>query len=175
MPDGDWYQIDTPLRSMVFAHYNEDAAEEGSTPKHCKSKPYFYDTWDVNFPEIRLRKWCRFAKCDFCVDWRRLAQVNSRKAEATERLKLHRAWANVRERGLFHKKQEKAIRRPSEFISVSIDGMCACDCVCVFPFSVLFLFLLFFLFIKNHHVVCFPFPFFSFFYSFFCLSKITMF
>ena len=84
--------------------------------------------------------------------------MNSRKAEAQERLKVHRAWANVRERGLFHKKQEKARRRPSEFISVSIDGMCACDCVCV--------------------CVCvFPFSFrsFYFFYSFFCLSTITMF
>jgi hypothetical protein len=162
MPDGDWYQINTPLRSMVFAHYNEDAAEEGSTLHHCKSKSYFYETWTDNFPEIRLRKWCRFAKCDFCVDWRRLAQVNSRKAEAQERLKVHRAWANVRERGLFHKKQEKARRKPSEFMSVSIDGMCVLvffslmACVCVFPFFLPFLFFLFtflFLFIKNHHVL----------------------
>jgi len=124
MPDGDWYQINAPLRSMVWTDYNGDAAEEGSTYKHCKSKSHFYGVWRDNFPEIRLRRHCRFAKCDFCVDWRRLGREHHRKAEAQERLKLHRAWANVRERGLFHLKREKAIQRPDEFISVSIDGMC---------------------------------------------------
>ena len=158
MPDGDWYQIDTPLRSMVFADYNEDAAEEGSELKHCKSKCYFYDTWNANFPEIRLRKWCRFAKCDFCVDWRRLSQDHSRKAEAQERLKVHRAWANVRERGLFHKKQEKAKRKPREYISISIDGMCVRVTVCVFsfrfPFPVYSPFLVFF-FVVYQKPACF--------------------
>ena len=129
MPDGDWYQINTPLRSMVWAHYNDDAAEEGSTYKHCKSKSHFYGVWRDNFPEIRLRRHCRFAKCDFCVDWRRLGRQHQRKAEAQERLRMHRAWANVRERGLFHLKREKAIQRPDEFISMSIDGMCVTLCV----------------------------------------------
>ena len=125
MPDEGWYQLNIPLRSMVHANYNADA-EQSDTLKHCKSKSHFYQVWNKNFPEIRLRKYCRFAKCDFCVEWRRIGQEWSRKAEAREKLKNHRAWANVRERGLWHLKRDKAIAEPDKAISISIDGMCAC-------------------------------------------------
>jgi hypothetical protein len=35
---------------------------------------------------------------------------------------MHRAWANVRERGHWQLKQEKAISKPDDAISISIDG-----------------------------------------------------
>ena len=132
MPDEGWYQLNIPLRAMVHANYNEDAAEEGSSLEHCKSMSYFYSVWNTNFPELRLRKHCRFAKCDFCVNWRRIGEDWKRRGEARERLRLHRAWANVRERGLWHKKRDSAINNPDEAISISIDGMCVVLCVCVY-------------------------------------------
>jgi len=131
MPDEGWYQLNIPLRSMVYANYNEDAAEPGSTFHHCKAKSHFYKIWKHNFSEIRLRKHCRFAKCDFCVEWRRISTNWQRKGEAQEKLRLHRAWANVRERGLWHTKRDAAIAHPKDYISLSIDGMCAfVCCVC---------------------------------------------
>jgi hypothetical protein len=151
MPDEGWYQLNIPLRSMVFANYNADAVES-DTLMHCKSKAYFYDVWNNNFPETRLRKYCRFAKCDFCVEWRRIGQELSRRAESRQKLRMHRQWANVRERGVWHMKREKAIAEPHNAISISIDGMGACvvvrDCVrlCRVCSIFFFFFLLFCLF-----------------------------
>ena len=113
IPDEGWYQINTPLRSMVFENYNADA-EENNLYVHCKSKSYFNALWHNNFPEIRLRKHCRFAKCSFCVHWRKISRGENfaRKAEARRKLKLHRGWANTRERGLWHHKMNLAITGP---------------------------------------------------------------
>jgi len=44
MPDEGWYQINTPLRSMVFENYNADA-EENNLYVRCKSKSYFLALW----------------------------------------------------------------------------------------------------------------------------------
>ena len=79
MPDASWYQLNVPLRTMVWSMYN-DAAREAierdslsdsrTSMTSCKSQSYFNEVWALNFPEMRLRKHCKFAKCDFCVDWR---------------------------------------------------------------------------------------------------------
>jgi hypothetical protein len=122
MPDEGWYQIDTPKRSMVFADYNNDAEESGEYLP-VKSKSYFYSVWDDNFPEVRLRRHCRFAKCDFCVHWRTKAQDRATLPEARARLRAHRAWANVRERGYWHAKVTEAKTDPDKALSISIDGM----------------------------------------------------
>ena len=135
MPDEGWYQINTPQRCMVFDNYNIDAAENGAY-RHCKSRSYFNQVWHENFPEIRLRKHCRFAKCDFCVHWRKKCEDTNTNAEARERLRQHRAWATVRERGLWHKKVTEATTTPDRAISISIDGMS----FLFFSFVLLFLF-----------------------------------
>jgi hypothetical protein len=85
MPDGEWYQLNIPMRTMVFANYNADAAESDGRLVHCNSQAYFCKVWHDNFPEIKLRKHCRFAKCDFCVHWRQAGRDWNMKAEATER------------------------------------------------------------------------------------------
>jgi len=84
MPDEGWYQLNMPMRSMVYESYNADAEEFGLL-KHCKAKSHFYDVWNRNFSNIRLRKHCRFAKCDFCVHWRKISEEPGRKAEALQR------------------------------------------------------------------------------------------
>jgi hypothetical protein len=84
MPDEASYQLNIPLRTMVFANYNADA-KESPVFLECKSKTYFCKVWHDNFPEIKLRKHCRFAKCDFCVHWRAASSDWNLKAEATQR------------------------------------------------------------------------------------------
>ena len=84
MPDEGWYQLNMPMRCMVWSEYNEEAKAFGLLRK-CTNKGYFYKVWDDNFPELRLRKHCKFAKCNFCVNWRKISEEPSRKAEAAER------------------------------------------------------------------------------------------
>jgi len=139
MPDEGWYQIDTPKRSMVFDDYNNDA-QESDDYLVVKSKAYFYTVWNENFPEIRLRKHCRFAKCDFCVHWRKMAQDQTTNAEARTRLRAHRAWAHVRERGLWHSKITEARTNPDKALSISMDGMCVRSSSFFFSFQSYLLF-----------------------------------
>jgi len=84
MPDEGWYQLNMPMRCMVWSEYNEEAKAFRLLRK-CTNKGYFYKVWDDNFPELRLRKHCKFAKCNFCVNWRKISEEPSRKAEAAER------------------------------------------------------------------------------------------
>ena len=63
----------------------------------------------------------RFAKCEFCVTWRKASEDPARKYEAMVRLRAHRQWAHVRERAKFEAKKRRAKGCP-DFISVSMDG-----------------------------------------------------
>jgi hypothetical protein len=94
MPDEATFQVNIPMRSMVFENYNADA-EESNVFLKCKSKSYFCKVWHDSYPEIKLRKHCRFAKCDFCVHWRAEANDWARKAEATQRLVYLRLCCSV--------------------------------------------------------------------------------
>ena len=67
MPDGGWYMVNKPRRKMVHADYCKDAEEFPDLYKYC-TKSWFNTIWRQHFPEIRLRKHCRFAKCAFCVE-----------------------------------------------------------------------------------------------------------
>jgi hypothetical protein len=117
MPDQSWRMTHEPSKRRVYEKYKEDGND-------C-SPTLFYDTWRLNFPEIRCRKHCRFAKCDFCIERRAILQDQTRLADhplAKERLTLHLTWAHSRERGLYHKKQAEALSNPKDVMSISLDG-----------------------------------------------------
>jgi hypothetical protein len=65
--------------------YNADADDDPDSYKHCQSQSHFNDVWKKNFSNVRLRKYCRFAKCDFCVHWRMKSEDLKIKPEAIER------------------------------------------------------------------------------------------
>ena len=125
MPDEGWYQLNEPLRYMVWENYEADCKEfpELYIPV---SKPYFSENWRRLFPEVRLRRHCKFAKCSFCVRWRmvieRATSNAAHKAEAKARLKAHRDWATILERGVFKTKRDHSIQNPKLSISISMDG-----------------------------------------------------
>jgi hypothetical protein len=125
MPDGGWFMVNKPRKKMVYEDYLEDVADYPELYKTCTSQ-WFNTIWREHFPEVRLRKHCRFAKCSFCVKWRQIAtdkKVSSKTREdAKNRLKMHVAWAHKDERGYYHSKRAQAIREPAEFISIAIDG-----------------------------------------------------
>jgi hypothetical protein len=100
----------------------DDVEEKPHLYTPC-DESYFRSVWRNNYANVRLRKYCKFAKCEFCVDWRRIYDTEpGRRAEASQRLKIHRQWANVRERAVWKKKITRAHEEPLNYISVSIDG-----------------------------------------------------
>ena len=122
MPDEGWYQLNEPLRSMVYNNYVLDCADSPELYTKC-SPDYFNKMWRENYPEVRLRKTCRFAKCSFCVHWRGVYERNDhRRPEAKTRLRAHRDWASIRERAEWKHKRNQAIQDPSRYISISMDG-----------------------------------------------------
>jgi hypothetical protein len=122
MPDEGWYQLNAPQKEVVFDDYIEDVKEFPDLYEKCH-RSYFDSIWLKNYPDIKLRKYCRFAKCEFCVDWRRIFDnFPDRRAEASLRLKHHREWANVQERAYWKQKQDLASTEPEKYISLSIDG-----------------------------------------------------
>jgi hypothetical protein len=126
MPDeGGWCMVKQPRRNMVHDEYIEDCKlfDELYT---CCSPDHFNKVWAKNFPEVRLRKHCRFSKCSFCVHWRGVATSRDVsafvKADAKNRLKQHYGWAQARERGYYHFKRDRAVKSPEDYISIAIDA-----------------------------------------------------
>ncbi len=69
--DQGWYMLPVARKVTLFKNYDLDATAWPHLYKSCKQS-HFLDVWTKMFPEIRLRKHCRFAKCGFCVEMREL-------------------------------------------------------------------------------------------------------
>jgi hypothetical protein len=126
MPDeGGWYMLPQCRKKFVYLDYMKDCAEEHLHYSKCTER-YFVQIWKALYRNVRLRKWCRFAKCNFCVSVRAIMFNASNslavRNDARSRLREHRDWANTLERGVYHSKMSKAICSPQEYISISLDG-----------------------------------------------------
>ena len=125
MPDQGWYMLPVARKGTLFEQYELDAAAWPHLYTRCKQS-HFLIVWAKMFPEIRLRKHCRFAKCGFCVGQREIqtsgTATSDEKAVARERLTLHINWALKRERGIYHDKKVKAFQNPLKCISIALDG-----------------------------------------------------
>ena len=125
MPDTGLYQLQCGRKHMLFENYSLDVACRPDLYMKCE-KSHFYHVWRESFPNVKLRKHCRFAKCEFCIDKRDIISSPTmqelQKADARERLKLHLNWAHTRERGFYHSKRDEAIKCPQKKLSISIDG-----------------------------------------------------
>jgi hypothetical protein len=87
---------------------------------------HFNMLWREQFPEVRIRKHCRFSKCGFCVEHRgvlmnRMASGKDRD-RSKQLLRLHYQWSAVRERGLWQSKQRRSIESPDLSLCISLDG-----------------------------------------------------
>ena len=125
MPDTGYYQLQCGRKNMLLDDYLLDAQRWPDLYLECNDS-YFYQIWRESFPNVKLRKHCRFAKCEFCIDKREAISSpimsELEKADARERLKMHLNWAHTRERGFYHSKRNEAIRCPQKKLSISIDG-----------------------------------------------------
>jgi hypothetical protein len=126
MPDeGGWYMCNHQKKTYVYKEYVEDV-QLWPTLYLAVTRQWFTSVWRDNFPEIRLRKHCRFTKCYFCVKYRGLAadrtQAVAVREDAKSRLRQHYAWAHKRERGLYGHKTALAVTQPQAYISIAIDA-----------------------------------------------------
>ena len=99
MPDTGYYQLQCGRKNMLFEDYLLDAQRWPDLYLECNDS-YFYQIWRESFPNVKLRKHCRFAKCEFCIDKREAISSpimsELEKADARERLKMHLNWAHPR-------------------------------------------------------------------------------
>ena len=117
--------VNQPRKKMVYEDYVADVSLFPTLYTSC-TQAWFNTVWRENYPEIRLRKHCRFTKCVFCVEWRAKAtdrdNSDRSKLDAKHRLGKHIEWAHKKERGLYHDKRMKAEQHPATHISIAIDG-----------------------------------------------------
>ena len=126
MPDDGTFICHFPRKKDLYDQYMLDALDDTSGILVGCKPDHFLKTLRVGFEEIRLRKHCRFAKCDFCEEWKGRMHDQSVdaavRAEAKERYTEHANWAHVRERGFYHTKKLKAEKDPTNFMSIALDG-----------------------------------------------------
>ena len=127
MPDEDAWQVSWALKRHVYAAYMadvNDAAYMGVYIATCKS--HFNKCWREQFPEVKLRRHCRFSKCELCVLQRGILYDRSASAQAKNIarhiMELHIRWIFGSERSLYHLKKNNALIEPAKFISIAIDG-----------------------------------------------------
>ena len=111
MPDDGSFICHQPTRQELYNQYMLDARDDTSGTLYECHADYFLATLRDYFPEIRLRKHCRFAKCDFCGEWKGKMHDQSvgaeLRAEARARYTAHVEWAHIRERGFITRKDYK--------------------------------------------------------------------
>ena len=66
MPDTGLYQLQCGRKHMLFENYSLDVACWPDLYLKCE-KSHFYHVWRESFPNVKLRKHCRYAKCEFCI------------------------------------------------------------------------------------------------------------
>ena len=128
MPDNGWFMVNHSRRRYLWEDYMVDVELLSNVPGAYPelTKGYFCYVWKECFPEIRMRKYHRFSKCEFCVALR--AEIHNRtlaiasRLQAKARLSEHLQWAHKLERGLYHKKKMLATSQPASYISIAIDG-----------------------------------------------------
>jgi hypothetical protein len=69
MPDTGYYQTQYGKKYMLHEAYLLDVGCWPAIYTGCKQS-YFNVVWRESFPQVMLRKHCRFAKCEFCIDKR---------------------------------------------------------------------------------------------------------
>jgi hypothetical protein len=124
MPDEEVFQVCAPWKKTVYKWYQVDSKEYPSVYVPC-TEDYFNKIWRTHFSNLKLRKWLRFTQCGECAKWRaiRWDRKSSRdeKREAIRELVKHYKFIK-KERATAHAKAAQAIERPTEVLSIAMDG-----------------------------------------------------
>jgi hypothetical protein len=124
-PDNDYIYLPYANRATVYQLYKAEVIAVPGLPPPAK-EAYFMRVWRVTvaLQFVRIRKWLRFATCDYCVDYRKRREETSehslREAIKADEL-LHHAFVQG-ERGSYYKRQTRAEVHPRKYFSVIIDG-----------------------------------------------------
>jgi hypothetical protein len=125
MPDTEWYQLSAPDRKTVWEWYRDDCRLFPTILVSC-SYAYFTKIWTKHYGKIlRLRRFCRFSKCDFCLEKRgikhnRKLRMGDRMQAQTELLEHYQYIS--RERELALSKAFQAVKDPAKYLSIVQDG-----------------------------------------------------
>jgi hypothetical protein len=118
------YQIPHPKKNDVFMEYEEDCRNFPELYLPC-DESLFLKVWREHFPNIKLRKYLRFAKCSICTTNRELRTDPKASAECKAKCKAemtkHWQWVMM-ERGGEIYRQKEAVRKPKEVISITQDA-----------------------------------------------------
>jgi hypothetical protein len=113
------------------AHVFQDLSSIHSLPEGMKEK-YFKILWRRYFPNVVLKRWNPFAKCDTCTRFRQLIQRIPRKyvdihKSIKVQQKQHREQVTVFRRRIMDR-DELAETQPSQFLKILVDGMDSKKC-----------------------------------------------
>ena len=91
-PTDGSFTLPCARKASVWKWYEEDANKHPTCYAHV-SKSYFFGIWRQYYPNVKCRKWLRFAKCTTCVQLREKKHdrtlPKAERAEAEKTLKRH--------------------------------------------------------------------------------------
>ena len=124
MPDRVEYQVAVPAKHVVHTMYMDDSVAHPLVFPAC-TRRYFLKLWLQYFDNIKVRKWNRFTRCDFCEKQRTIqhSQRSSvfQKQKAILELVDHYKFIAM-ERAYAESKKARALTSPNEILSLAIDG-----------------------------------------------------
>lgn len=108
------YQIPQSKKNDVFLEYLDDCEKLPALYLPC-DESLFLKVWREYFPNVKLRKYLRFAKCSFCTTNRELRKDPSASSECKAKCKVemqkHWQWIAM-ERGGELRRQHQAVLTP---------------------------------------------------------------
>ena len=118
------YQIPHLKKKEVFKEYMADCKLHPTLYLQC-TKAHFLTTWKKTYPNVKLRKYLKFAKCEVCVDCREIkknpASTSEQKKAACVKQEVHWLWVKKERAGELARQQE-AIYSPLDTLTITQDG-----------------------------------------------------
>ena len=124
MPDRAEYQVPVAHKHIVWSMYMDDCRRNPGIYIQVTT-PFFLRLWATFFDNIKVRKWTRFTRCDFCEKHRAIQNSsrssNEQKCDAIVQLTDHYRHITM-ERAYADSKAFRARAHPQEVLSLAIDG-----------------------------------------------------
>ena len=118
------YQIPHLKKNEVFKEYISDCKLFPGLYSEC-DESYFYKQWRNFYPNVKLRKYLKFAKCEVCVNCREIKKdptsTAAQKQAACVKQTNHLTWVK-KERAGELARQQRAVYCPKDVLTITQDA-----------------------------------------------------
>lgn len=123
MPDCDELHLPYRQKNHVYSRFKEDFSN--SNDERPPTRSMFFQVWNNQCKNIKVRKICKFSKCPECDLIENTIRINRNAGECSKRIlqkKKEHIQFILQERCKYYRKRELAKREPNKYLSLTNDG-----------------------------------------------------